>query len=240
MHSFIFPTKSWIRISFYTSWRRWLNLCILTMEASHFTIIAKKRLVECIPLCQIQCNPLFSLDTHDLPLQLWSNDGGESIFDHHTPWQLRWGRFLHCVSLESTYFWCYWYLFVTECSFSVCTLTSPTHFPGFTVPNQSIACWPISRMMTNQSTVSLILWSNFSCGKPQMTYQRLIAQSTCYILSYLNFVHINNTDGSAHTALQMTLISHPMCSYLSWDLGDLYMPWNLSLFGAKIRAMKYP
>ena len=104
--------------------------------------------------------PPFSLDTNDLSLQLWSSDGGESILDHHTSWQLRWGRFLHCVSLKSTQFWCYWYLFVTERSFSVGTLTSPTHFPGFTVPNQRIAsCCPISRMMTNQRTVSLILWS---------------------------------------------------------------------------------
>ena len=128
--------------------------------------------------------PPFYLDTNDLPLQLWSNDGSESIFDHHTPWQLHWGRFLHCASLESTYFWCYWYLFVNECSLSVGTLTSPTRFPGFIMPYQNIAsCWQISIMMTNQSTASLMSWSNFSCGKPQMTYQTVIAQSTCYILS---------------------------------------------------------
>ena len=46
--------------------------------------------------------PAFSLDTNDLPWQLWSNDGDESILDHHIPWQLRWGHFLHCAYLEST------------------------------------------------------------------------------------------------------------------------------------------
>ena len=60
MYAIIFPTKSWIWISFYSSWGKGFNLLILTTEASHFTINVKERLVECIPLRQIQCDPLFT------------------------------------------------------------------------------------------------------------------------------------------------------------------------------------
>ena len=64
-----------------------------------------------------------------------------------------------------------WYLFVNECSLSVGTLASAICFPGFVMSNQSIAsCWQISIMVSNRRTTSLILWSNFSCGKPQMSY----------------------------------------------------------------------
>ena len=45
--------------------------------------------------------PAFSLDTSNLPRQLWSNEGDESILDHHIPWQLHWGHFLYCASPES-------------------------------------------------------------------------------------------------------------------------------------------
>ena len=71
-----------------------------------------------------------------------------------------------------------------------------------------------------------------------MTYQSVIAQYTCYILSYLNFVY--NTDGSAHMAVQMTLISHPMCSSLLLGPRGFIYAMEPESFGAKIRAMKYP
>ena len=101
MHSFIFPTKSWI----------WISLFLLgeVIQLVHSYNGGVSLHNQCqgktgwmYPTPPNSMWPPFSLDTNDLPLQLWSNDGGESIFDHHTPWQLHWGRFLHCASLEST------------------------------------------------------------------------------------------------------------------------------------------
>ena len=80
-------------------------------------------------------------------------------------------------------------------------------------------------MVTNQRTASLISWSNFSCGDPQMSYQSVIAQSTRYILSEINFIHIAIIGSSVHTTVQIwhVALKNEVCF-------PLFKPWREGLW----------
>ena len=95
------------------------------------------------------------------------------------------------------------------------------------MPYQSIAsCWQISIMMTNQWTASLMSWSNFSCGKHQMSYDCTILGNPRWLIiaqswETLDGLSLHNP-GKPQMSYDCTILGNPRWLIIaqSWETLD--------------------